>query len=49
MNRVAEEELTSAVLAQLSNCRDARLRSVMEALVRHLHQFVREVEPTPDE
>ena len=49
MNRLAEEELTSAVLAQLSSCRDARLKSVMEALVRHLHQFVREVEPTPDE
>ena len=49
MNHLAEEELTSAVLAQLSNCKDARLKSVMEALVRHLHQLVREVEPTPDE
>ena len=49
MNHLAEEELTSAVLAQLSNCKDSRLKSVMEALVRHLHQLVREVEPTPDE
>jgi hydroxyquinol 1,2-dioxygenase len=49
MNHHPEEKLTSAVLAQLSNCKDARLKSVMEALVRHLHQFVREVEPTPDE
>jgi len=49
MNPLAEEKLTSAVLTQLSNCKDARLKSVMEALVRHLHQFVREVEPTPGE
>jgi len=49
MNHLAEEKLTSAVLAQLSNCKDARLKSVMESLVRHLHQFVREVEPTPEE
>jgi protocatechuate 3,4-dioxygenase beta subunit len=49
MTRFAEENLTAEVLAQLSNCKDARLKSVMEALIRHLHLFVREIEPTPDE
>jgi protocatechuate 3,4-dioxygenase beta subunit len=49
MTRPPEEALTAAVLAQLANCPDARLKSVMEALIRHLHGFVREIEPTPDE
>jgi protocatechuate 3,4-dioxygenase beta subunit len=49
MTHLAEEKLTAAVLAQLANCQDARLKSVTEAMVRHLHQFIREIEPTTDE
>jgi len=44
-----ERTLTGTVLEQLSRCGDPRLKSVMEALVRHLHAFIREVEPTPEE
>lgn len=49
MSRESEEKLTASVLAQLSKCEDPRLKSVMESMVRHLHAFVREIEPTPDE
>jgi len=44
-----EDTLTEAVLARLSGTPDARLKAVMESLVRHLHGFVREVRPTPEE
>lgn len=49
MGPSTEDLLTAQVLDQLANCRDARLKGVMESLVRHLHAFVREVAPTPDE
>ena len=32
-----------------SNIPDPRLREVMTALIKHLHAFVREIEPTPQE
>lgn len=44
-----EDTLTEAVLARLAGTPDARLKVVMESLVRHLHAFVREVRPTPEE
>lgn len=49
MSQTTEEKLTEAVLGQLANCEDARLKSVMQAMVQHLHAFIREIEPTPDE
>lgn len=49
MTRNLEENLTAEVLAQLAHCTNPRLKSVMEAMIRHLHLFVREVEPTPEE
>lgn len=49
MGPPTEEALTAAVLAEVSACREERLRTVVAALVRHLHAFVREVEPTPQE
>jgi protocatechuate 3,4-dioxygenase beta subunit len=39
-----EQRLARAVLASLADCKDARLRRVLESLVRHLHAFVCEVE-----
>ena len=42
MSLSSEEQLMRDVLAQLAVCQDARLQSVMSALVRHLHAFVRE-------
>jgi hydroxyquinol 1,2-dioxygenase len=43
------EELTADVLASFDGCEDPRLREIMQALVRHLHGFVREVGLTPPE
>jgi hydroxyquinol 1,2-dioxygenase len=41
-----ESTITEAVLARFDATPDPRLRKVMQALVRHLHGFVREVEPS---
>ena len=43
------ETITSATLAQLADTPDPRLRQIMEAAVRHLHAFAREVQLTPSE
>lgn len=43
------DTVTPAVLAAMSDTKDARLRCVMDALVRHLHAFVMEVQPTERE
>src|SRR5262249_49221062 len=40
----AEQRLTQEVLASFGQCRDQRLREILDTLVRHLHAFVREVE-----
>ena len=44
-----EETATEAVVASYDNTQDPRLRELMRSLVRHLHAFVRETEPTLDE
>ncbi|HVZ22322.1 MAG TPA: dioxygenase [Vicinamibacterales bacterium] len=44
-----DQELTEQVLAVMRRTSDPRLREIMEALVRHLHGFVREVRLTEDE
>jgi len=41
--------ITEAVLESMDRSPDARLRSVMASLVRHLHDFAREVKLTEDE
>src|SRR5215471_4553001 len=46
---VDETTITPAVLDRLTDCPSPRLRQVSEALIRHLHAFMREVEPTQDE
>lgn len=43
------ENLTEAVLARISPEASPRIRQIMTALVTHLHDFVREVELTPEE
>jgi len=45
----SERELTEQVVESFANTRDERLRTLMQSLVRHLHAFVREVEPTEAE
>lgn len=43
------ETITHAVLEQIATTADPRARMVMEAAVRHLHAFAREVQLTPGE
>ncbi len=43
------EEITAEVVGSFANCEDPRLRELMQALVRHLHSFAREVGLTPEE
>ncbi|HVX98658.1 MAG TPA: dioxygenase [Pseudorhodoplanes sp.] len=44
-----EKQLTDAVIAVMRCTPNPRLREIMVALVRHLHDFVREVKLTEDE
>ena len=44
-----EETATGAVEVSFAGTADPRLREILESLVRHLHGFVREVEPTFEE
>lgn len=49
MQDFSEDNITDAVLAQVGMAADDRARQVGEALVRHLHAFIREIEPTQAE
>ena len=44
-----ENTLTEAALARLEGCTDARTKTLMTALIRHLHDFVRETALTEKE
>jgi hydroxyquinol 1,2-dioxygenase len=44
-----EQELTDRVAASFDGADDERLRTVLQALTRHLHAFLREVRLTEDE
>jgi catechol 1,2-dioxygenase len=45
----SQEDVTSAALAVMERTTDERLREIMVALVRHLHEFVREARLTEAE
>jgi hydroxyquinol 1,2-dioxygenase len=49
MPYVTEGNLTDVVLERWQDIPDPRLRQVMSAAIKHLHGFVREVEPTQEE
>ena len=49
MPYATEENLTDLALERWSNIPDPRLRQIMHSFVKHLHGFVREIEPTPQE
>ena len=49
MADIGEQGITQAVIETVSRAPDARARQVSEALVRHLHAFVREIEPSEAE
>ncbi|MEU5041588.1 dioxygenase [Streptomyces griseorubiginosus] len=44
-----EEQLTAAVLAETERAGDPRVKEIVQALVRHLHDFAREVRLTEKE
>ncbi|GAA3596765.1 intradiol ring-cleavage dioxygenase [Kribbella ginsengisoli] len=46
---LAGDELTDAVVASFDGSKDERTKTVLSALVRHLHEFAREVELTEEE
>jgi hydroxyquinol 1,2-dioxygenase len=45
----AEQAITESVRERVAQAPDARMRQVSEALVRHLHAFIREIEPSQAE
>ena len=45
----SEESATRAVIDSFANCGDERLTAVLAGVVRHLHGFIREIEPTQHE
>lgn len=49
MPYVNEQNLTQVAMQRWSDIPDPRLRKVMSALVKHVHAFVREIEPTQAE
>jgi hydroxyquinol 1,2-dioxygenase len=49
MPYVTEANLTDVVLQRWKDISDPRLRQIMQSLIKHLHGFVREIEPTQAE
>src|SRR5277367_2372792 len=49
MRNFDEHNITLAVLERVEPTASPRVRAVSEALVRHLHDFIREIEPTFEE
>ncbi len=49
MLEFTRDNITGAVLDQMSGTADARLKTIMESAVRHLHDFARDVNLTPSE
>jgi catechol 1,2-dioxygenase len=45
----SQEDVTTAVLSELQRAPNARFKEIMSALVRHLHDFAREVQLTEEE
>jgi hydroxyquinol 1,2-dioxygenase len=44
-----ENNATEAVLSSFAKIKDKRLKEIMNSIITHLHQVVKEVEPTEDE
>jgi protocatechuate 3,4-dioxygenase beta subunit len=49
MRYFTKENSEAAVIDRLENCTDPRLRQVIASAVHHLHAFVKDVQPTPEE
>src|SRR5689334_11553248 len=46
MAYITEDNLTDVVLKRWQDIPDPRLKKVMQSLIKHLHAFVRDIEPT---
>ena len=49
MRNVSEATITEAVTRKFYGCDNVRLKQIITSLVRHLHDFVREIEPNDAE
>jgi len=49
MRNIDQHTITAAVIARLDHCEDPRLKQILESLVTHLHDFVRDVKLTEAE
>ena len=49
VRRFSEKNLTAEVLYRIRKTKNPRLKQIMTAYIRHLHAFVRDVKPTPEE
>src|SRR5208337_1053592 len=49
MRNLDQHTVTESALERISECPNPRLKEVMTALIRHLHEFAREVKMTPEE
>ena len=49
MKAIDHNTITEVALEQMATTPDPRLKQIMESLVRHLHDFTREVDLTPEE
>ncbi|MET8413872.1 dioxygenase, partial [Streptomyces sp. NPDC005195] len=49
MRDLTGDTITDAVIATMRDTKEARLAEILDSLVRHLHDFVRDVEPTEEE
>ncbi|MBV8287223.1 MAG: hydroxyquinol 1,2-dioxygenase, partial [Hyphomicrobiales bacterium] len=49
MPYVTEDNLTDVAMERWNDIPDPRLRQIMQSLIKHLHGFVRDIEPTQAE
>ena len=49
IRKFSEKNLTKEVIHRMRGTKNARLKQVMTAYVKHMHAFVRDVKPTPEE
>jgi hydroxyquinol 1,2-dioxygenase len=49
MRNLDQKTITDSALERIANCNNPRLKQVMTALIRHVHDFAREVNLTPSE
>ncbi len=49
MTYITEQNLTDVVLKRWQDIPDPRLKEIMQSMIKHMHAFVRDVEPTGEE